>query len=507
MTLTPNIKQLLFRSIIVFLVKMIGAFVRIPLFRMLGAEGVGLYQMIYSFYGLILTIVTGGIPTTITLYTAQNRQLGLKMLKASVILLALIGLSVGLLCHAFAYRLAAIIGDGRLEWPIKFVAPAIVLVPILSAIRGYMQGLENYSRLAISELIEQVFRVLTILLLASLWISHSLSLAVSGAAFGAVIGAWIALCYLLIMMRYAWTSSSTRSSFHKQENKLTLFSFIWLIRASLTITVARLIMPLADFMDALIIPHRLQHAGATGEAATAIYGIFTGMAASLVYMPTLVSSAVSHIYAAKIAADWKRGDYVRFQRRSMIILQLGWLWGGGCSFYLYYYHDELSKLLFGNDSASKAILYLCIAPLISGMRDLSTTILWAADKKKEPVKGLIYGIIAACIAGYGLIGIPRFSLEGIMIELLALEAVSAYWNLLILRKMNFQMIKLKQLLLETIWVSLVAWLCYKLGFFIAVIMHLPAVQATFCELFVSLASLFGYIVLRSWFTLERNTAA
>jgi stage V sporulation protein B len=483
---------------------MIGAFVRIPLFRMLGAEGVGLYQMIYSLYGLILTLVTGGIPTTITLYTAKDRQLGLKMLKVSIILLAVIGVIVGLLCHTLALRLALVLGDSRLESPIKFIAPALVLVPLLSVVRGYMQGLEYYSSLAISELIEQVFRVLTIIILVSLWISHSLGLAVSGAAFGAVIGAWIALCYLLIIMHSSWKGMKTRSSFHILGNYGSLFTFLWLIRATLAITAARLIMPLADFMDAMIIPHRLQHAGVTSEVATAIYGIFTGMAVSIVYMPTLVSSAVSHIYSAKIAADWKRGDYARFQRRSKIILQRGWLWGGGCSLYLFYYHDQLSKLLFGNTSASQAILYLCIAPLISGMRDLSTTILWAADKKKEPMVGLLYGLILASAAGYFLIGQSRFSLVGIVIELLALEAVAAYWNLQVLRKMNSQFINLKQLFFETVWVSLIAWLCYKLGFYIAVILDWPSTQTAYCEMVVSFISLFGYVILRSWFTLKRN---
>jgi stage V sporulation protein B len=500
MAWTLIIKQLLFRSIIVFLVKMIGAFVRIPLFRILGAEGVGLYQMIYSLYGLILTLVTGGIPTTITLSTAKDREQGLKMLKASMILLSVIGVIVGLLCHVLAFRLASILGDSRLEWPIKFIAPAVVLVPLLSVIRGYLQGLEYYSSLAISELIEQVFRVLTMIILVSLWISHSLGLAVSGAAFGAVIGAWIALCYLLIIMRTSWEGHKTRTSFHAQSNKITLFTMISLIGASITISAARLIMPLADFLDSMIIPHRLQHAGITNEAATAIFGIFTGMAASIVYMPTLVSSAVSHIYSAKIAVDWKRGDYARFQKRSMIILQRGWLWGGGCSLYLLLYHEQLSKLLFGNTAASQAILYLCVTPLIAGMRDLSTTILWAADKKTEPMLGLLYGIIVSSIAGYFLIGQSRFSLQGIVIELLALEAVAAYWNLQILRKMNDQFIKLKQLFLETIWVCLIAWMSYELGFYIAVILDWPSDQAAYCEMVVTFISLFGYILLRGWFT-------
>src|SRR5665647_3727072 len=198
MALIPIIKQLAFRSIILLVIKIIGALVRIPLFRLLGAEGVGLYQMIYSLYGLMLTIVTGGIPMTITFSTAKDQQQGLRMLKAAILLLTAFGVITGLLFHVLAFQIADLLGDRRLVWSIRFMAPAIVMVPLLSLVRGYMQGLECYGRIAISELIEQIFRVFTMLLLVSLWIQHSLGLAVGGAIFGAVVGAWMALCFLII---------------------------------------------------------------------------------------------------------------------------------------------------------------------------------------------------------------------------------------------------------------------------------------------------------------------
>jgi stage V sporulation protein B len=492
MALSPIVKQLAFRSAIVLLIKIIGALVRIPLFRWLGAEGVGLYQIIYSFYGLILTIVTGGIPTALTLITAKDERQGLRMLQASIILLALLGGAFGLLMHSLADNIAALLGDSRLQWAVRFIALALFIVPILSLIRGFLQGIEYYSVIALSELVEQVFRVSTMLIFVTLWIRHSVGLAVGGAALGAVIGASIALFFLLIvLMNYIRKVEPTKNPIQ--------MSFSFFLRTSIAITASRFIMPLADFLDAIIIPHRLQHAGLTSEAATAIFGIFSGMAASVVYMPTLVSSAVSHIFAAKITSDWKNGHWDRYYRRSKIIIQRGWLWGLGCSIYFFLYHAELSQLLFGNLSASKAILYMCAAPLVSGMRELSTMLLWAKDSNKAPMVGLLLGIVISSALGYILVGLPHFSLEGTAIELLSLELISFLWNFYVLQQFHLRLFSFLRLLFETLGLLIYAFICYFAGGIMVSILQLTTDQSILFEMGFPFVGIFGYVLIRHLF--------
>jgi stage V sporulation protein B len=492
MALTPIVKQLAFRSAIVLLIKIIGALVRIPLFRWLGAEGVGLYQIIYSFYGLILTIVTGGIPTALTLITAKDERQGLRMLQASIILLALFGGVFGLLMHSLAYNIAALLGDSRLEWAVRFIAPALFIVPIVSLVRGFLQGIEYYSVIALSELVEQVFRVSTMLIFVTIWIRHSVGLAVGGAVLGAVIGASIALFFLLIiLMNYVRKVDPTKNPIQ--------MSFNFFLRTSIAITASRFIMPLSDFLDAIIIPHRLQHAGLTSDAATAIFGIFSGMAASVVYMPTLVSSAVSHIFAAKITSDWQNGHWDRYYRRSKIIMQRGWLWGLGCSIFFFLYHAELSQLLFGNLSASKAILYMCAAPLVSGMRELSTMLLWARDSNKAPMMGLLLGIVVSSGLGYILVGLPHFSLEGTAIELLSLELISFIWNFYVLQQFPLRLYSFLRLLIETMGLLIYVFICYFVGGIMVSILQLTKNQSTLFEMGFSFVGIFGYVIIRHLF--------
>ena len=66
------LKQLFFRSGALLLVKGLGFFIRIPLFRVLGSEGIGLYQMSYAAYGLVLTLFNGGVPTAVAILIANK---------------------------------------------------------------------------------------------------------------------------------------------------------------------------------------------------------------------------------------------------------------------------------------------------------------------------------------------------------------------------------------------------------------------------------------------------
>ncbi len=92
-------------------------------------------------------------------------------------------------------------------------------------------------------------------------------------------------------------------------------------------------------------------------------------------------------------------------------------------------------LIVGSQEATEAIRYMSFAPLIAGMRELTTTILWAADQKKAPpLVGLLVGLICSAIAAYHLTAIPGFGYAGVAISAFILEITSLLWNALIIQK-------------------------------------------------------------------------
>ncbi|MCR8644999.1 oligosaccharide flippase family protein [Paenibacillus sp. N1-5-1-14] len=432
MTLPTLAKQMALRTSSILIVKLLGFFARIPLFRILGPEGIGRYQMVYAFYVLLLTFITSGFPTVLALTTANDRNQGWRFFKIISVLFVLLGGIASFLCFTYAPALARMLGDSDLTFAIRCVAPTLLIVPFLSLIRSLLQGVEAYGRIAVSELIEQIFRVAIMLALVVLWVTRGSAIAVSGAMLGTFVGALAALIFLVLAIAKRPVEGLYR------EKKFGIFAIGRNIRQlfhdSYMISLSRFLIPISDFLDALIIPRRLQDAGLSFSHASALYGEMTGMAATIIYMPLIFTAALTHTLAAKLSSDWRSMQYTSFFRRMRLALHIGWIWGVGSGVVLLLSSEQLSMLLYGTTQAATGIRYLAIIPLIAGMREISTLILWSIGRRKEPFNGLLLGTCCNLLLGYVLVGLPGFGREGIAIGMISFELLALMWNLVAIRK-------------------------------------------------------------------------
>ena len=166
-------------------VKVIGSLNWIILSRVLGGEGIGLYQMAFPLYLLALSLSTAGIPVAISILTAEkiakNDVLGRRQLfRASFCFLTATGLILSLAMYWGAAWLidAGFIRDGRAYYSLLALSPAVFLVTLIAGLRGYLQGWQYMTPTAVSQIVEQLFRVMAMLFFASLLLPTALYSAV-----------------------------------------------------------------------------------------------------------------------------------------------------------------------------------------------------------------------------------------------------------------------------------------------------------------------------------------
>ncbi|WP_339278219.1 oligosaccharide flippase family protein [Paenibacillus sp. FSL W8-0426] len=420
------------------LTKAIGFTGRVALTRMIGAEGIGLFQIAYAYFGFVLMLITGGFPTSLALYTARTKHQGWTWFKRLAVLLLIGGALAFLLTLAFTAELSHVMGSADSYFFIRALAPAFVVVPPLALLRGYLQGLEHYQAVAFSEVAEQLVRIAMMLTLCFLLLPKGAHYAGGMSMMGTTLGGIAAFVILLAFTARNTAEIGSPFSPSGTDKK-------WFLQSSFAICLTRLLIPFSDMIDAIIIPARLQSAGYSVNQATALFGLLTGMALLVAYMPTIVTAAISHTMTMKLSASWEKQQENLFQAYSFKAIRYAWNWGLVSSLFFWIYSRELSLLLFNSTDAAQLIQWLSPIPLIVGLREITTSILWAQDRRKITFISTAVSIAFAVCCHYILI--PYLHLNGAVVGILLMELIVLSANVFALRR----------LLKCTFWSKMAVW--------------------------------------------------
>lgn len=201
----------------IVITKIIGVLYVIPFHAIIGEDGGALYGYAYTIYLLFMSLSSLGIPLAISKLVSEYQTLGYYNVKKRAFVLAKkISLVLGIICFVILILFAPLIakmilGDltggnniSDVVYVIRIISIAILVVPILSIYRGYFEGHRLFSPPSISQVIEQLFRVIVIVLgsfLALKVFKQSLTTAVGVAVFGAFVGAFASYFYLMVKLR------------------------------------------------------------------------------------------------------------------------------------------------------------------------------------------------------------------------------------------------------------------------------------------------------------------
>ena len=182
--------------------KILGLFYVIPFEHMVGNKGATLYQYGYVPYSIFISFATAGMPLAVSKFISKYNALeeyavGERLFKSSLKLMALTGFLAFVILYSMAPVLAIIFGAdqesaGDVTAVIRAISFALVLVPFMSIIRGYFQGHEAMEPTAISQVVEQIVRI--VFLLAGVYtvlniLDGELVRAIQVATFAATVGA------------------------------------------------------------------------------------------------------------------------------------------------------------------------------------------------------------------------------------------------------------------------------------------------------------------------------
>lgn len=283
-----------------FLAKLIGALYRIPLTNLIGGHGMGLYQMVYPFYCLLLTVSATGIPSSIAKMVAERRASGVSeapLLKSAMKLFLLIGACGTLLMAALSPLLSAAQDSPELQSGYLALAPSVFLVSGISVLRGWFQGRNNMLPTALSEVTEQLVKVGFGLLFAYLYRAD-----VEKAVTFILLSVSLSEAASLLLMLFLRGRVKAPFEGLKEGDRVAMKS---ILRLSIPVTLSAAILPLSSLLDSVIIVRLMKgHA----EDAVALYGLFSGGATTIVNLPVSVCYGVAAASVPAVSAAGAAGD-------------------------------------------------------------------------------------------------------------------------------------------------------------------------------------------------------
>ncbi len=292
--------------------KLLGAFYRVPLSNILGSEGIGVYQLIFPVYSLILIISSGGIPVALSKIVAECRARGeteraKRFLLISFLMLFILSGIFSIVFVFFNEYIATIQGNSSASLGYIAVSIALVFASLLTAFRGYFQGYQIMYPTAISQIIEQVVKLVLGLILAGLFVNRGIAYGVLGALLGIAISEVLSLIYLLI----TYFVKKIKIDLIEPGIKYGFWHDFWLlIKRSFPITLNSLILPLILAIDSFLVINLLLSSGYTSAQSTSLFGVYSGMVNSLINFPTVAALAISVAILPAIAYQNEKGEKI-----------------------------------------------------------------------------------------------------------------------------------------------------------------------------------------------------
>jgi stage V sporulation protein B len=436
-------------------IKILGAAFRIPLTNIIGDDGMGYYQTAYPIYVLFLTIATAGIPTAISRMVAERNALdhtyeAYRVFRLSFFLLFGIGVTSCSILFFGAEKITEFIKEPEAVHAMKAIAPALLFVPLMASYRGYFQGRQNMTPTAVSQVIEQLFRVAVGLGLAVYFLPKGLQYAAAGASFGATAGGVFGFAGMLVL--YGLNRKSIRAELESADRTPleSTAKILWaLLVIAVPITIGASIMPIINAIDMAVVKLRLIEIGYESSVARGLYGQLTGMAAPLINFPQVLTQAVAMSLVPVVASAHMR-DEADFMRKSIALgLRYALILSIPCAVGMMVLAKPIMLLLYPLQQESAANAAQCLAILALGIVFLATVqtltgVLQGVGRQLIPVRNLFLGALVKIVVTYVLTGIPSINVRGAAVGTLAAYFVAAFLNLMAVRKYTRATINLKQ---------------------------------------------------------------
>ncbi len=410
------------------LLRTIGIFFRIYVSNRVGAEGMGLYQMIVSVYVLMSSFATAGLNTAVTrlctdALACNNAHRARSLLYRCIGLSTAVGVVSGFLLVCGSEALALhVLHDLRAIPSLRILTVSLPFMGISSCLKGYFLARRRVTSSSISQILEQIVRIAAIVLI----LQYTAAETVEAACFAVMLGDTIAeavscgymtICYLLDKRHLANDHRPNTESGDLRR----------ICHIALPITAGRYLSSGLRTVENVLVPDTLTQCFGARETALSLFGKLKGMTMPLLFFPSSFLGAFSALLIPELSEAYALGHRHRLQHTVRKALQITLLSSILISGVFLVVAEPLAILVY-NDREIGGMLRI-LAPLAPVMY-LESVVVGLLKGLDQQTHSLLYSILdSGSRIALILMLLPHFGMNGFYIVMIASNLLTCSLNL------------------------------------------------------------------------------
>ncbi len=431
-------KKVLYSTIILFIAgfitRIMGFFNRVYITKLIGAEGMGLIQLVHPIYALSFSFCVSGLTTVICRLVAEEKVKGKSgdigvILKESLILSECTSIFFSIILFFFAEKISLfVMQDTRLTLSFRILAFAIPFMSASSCCRSYFLGLQESQYSACAQVIEQIARIGIVLFLTPLCLPYGLEYACAASVVGIVSGEAIACFYIF----FSYLSYKHRKKLIQKPYLTHAKARVRILSMTIPLTATRITSTAFSAAETSIIPQALTAYGLSNSSALQEYGNLTGMVLPLILLPSALLGAVSTSLVPEISEasglHQKQRVHETISLSVLFTVIIGTFAGG----FFFFCGEDLCMFLFDMESLCQPLQIMAI---ICPFMYLQTTLSGLLNGLGEHTALFFIHIFSSLINILAILyGIPQIGLNAYFISTFVSALLSVVVQLYLLNR-------------------------------------------------------------------------
>lgn len=437
------VKQAAVLAIASLIVRFIGFLYRLPLTRLIGDEGNGIYSAGFYLYTFFLIMSSAGLPAAISKMVAERRirneyKNAHRVFRISLIIAAITGLIASLIIGFGAGLLSKVIDNPRSYYAIVTLSPTVFIVAIMAVFRGYFQGMDNTVPTAMSQIIEQVFNALFSVLLAYVLVRKSVELGAAGGTAGTGIGAAVGLA-VMIWIYFGYRKKIKREfkfdmAVNKKESPREISRELF--KTAIPIIIGTAIFSITNLIDMkMVMSCLVNNAGFSERQADVLYGQLTGKYVVLTTLPVSIATALATAVVPNIAASFTMRDYKSVGNKINVALRLTMILSIPAAIGIGVLGKQILLMLFPSYPDGGNLLAVgSISIIFLALAQISTGILQGINQVKIPAIAAFCGALIKIPLNFLFISNPNINVLGAVISTIGCYVVASVIDLVVLTR-------------------------------------------------------------------------